>query len=1116
MTRFELLIEINGQRKWLDTYDAEPISLTYNVSDIMEIDKRNSSFSKTIKLPETKNNREIFGDIADLGVSATFNPNKKTKAYILVDTISVFEGYLQLRKVFVDKDEDKAEYEVVIYADNDNFFKLIGERFLTDLDFSELNHTWSANNIRQSWTASWDKGYFYPLIDYGKNWQLGDINGWSTAYNTEVKTTMMFPSTNVKYIWNKIFNEAGYSYQSNFLDSKIFESLYIPFNRQELKRNVNSLDDKFTIGMLAPATFSTTSQLTVPPDLIAEYDSWSGTYYYSVSNISVNFGKYKIPFNNENAPFGDPDGLYNTSTYEYIAPANFVAGRFVCDFDLTFRFSGINAIDYIEGTTLPLNSICFKRSKNPATGQDVAGGVVIPVNGNTFPLRFIASQIPGIQYDLVVPPNTPGFTNASNGFVLAVNQYAGPRRVYGQIATDMLDDSTPQRKKLYPGEKVWVEINAGANNRQLRTQYGNQNLLAPSFTMGLNGTYNTTLTTGLSVGTFSSNNKFYNVLSENTLVNETIDYTQVIPTNFKQKDFLTSIIKMFNLIVEPSKDNDKVLIIEPRDEYYASGRIKDWTKKLNINEPIEEQILAETQNRQTNFRYKDDKDILNEDYKNNRGGLAYGEYQHFIDNDFITGQKKVEIAFSPTPISPVKNSTKLLIPVIGKLNNNVFSPTEHNPRILTRFNSSTDNTWHYDDYQFVSGGPWNAYIKLTTAGFSNTTHTFKEGDYIRVRQDDGGVLKPMLQADFKINQVLDNKSIVINIPFTSVGSGAAVGGTASPIDGLLPVVDDNDTWQFEGVRYKAYPYLGHFDNPFDPSYDLNYGQTTGLYYEEESVTDDNLYSSYWENMMKEISDKDSRIITASFYLTAYDIADFRFNDNIFINGQYYKVNKIMNYDPTKEALVKVELIKTLYITVPRPFVKKPIIERPRDVIGIGLTSSGKPFTTTGFVGPGKDILYNRPIGKPGSVIGSVKTSDTNLIGSPDTAVIGKYNEVYGSNNVVSGNTNIVSSAGNIVSGDNNRIPLGSEGNFILGSNNTIDPGVKGAIVIGSNLSVSVPGIYIEGPVIAGANEVSASRNQVLNPYSAKITNYISASRNAVRELGSYDTTSLISGGRYNL
>jgi len=134
---------------------------------------------------------------------------------------------------------------------------------------------------------------------------------------------------------------------------------------------------------------------------------------------------------------------------------------------------------------------------------------------------------------------------------------------------------------------------------------------------------------------------------------------------------------------------------------------------------------------------------------------------------------------------------------------------------------------------------------------------------------------------------------------------------------MLPVANDNDTWQFEGVRYKAYPYLGHFNNPQEPAYDINFGQTNGLYYLEETVTSDNLYSVYWENFVNELFDKDSRIITASFYLSPFDIADFRFNDNIYIRDQYYKVNKILNYDPTKEALVKVELIKTKFITIPR-------------------------------------------------------------------------------------------------------------------------------------------------------------------------------------------------------
>ena len=46
--RFELQIDLNGIKYALDTYNSEPISLTYNIADVSDISSRNSSFSKTI------------------------------------------------------------------------------------------------------------------------------------------------------------------------------------------------------------------------------------------------------------------------------------------------------------------------------------------------------------------------------------------------------------------------------------------------------------------------------------------------------------------------------------------------------------------------------------------------------------------------------------------------------------------------------------------------------------------------------------------------------------------------------------------------------------------------------------------------------------------------------------------------------------------------------------------------------------------------------------------------------------------------------------------------------------------------------------------------------------
>lgn len=1085
MARYEIIIELNGVKYQLDTYNEDPISLTYNVADIADISARNSAFSKTIKIPESRNNRSIFGDISDLGVDASFNPNKKTKAWILVDTIIVFEGYLQLRNVIVDKETDSAEYEVVIFADNDNFFKQLGDKYLTDMDFTELNHIWSANNVRGSWNSKWNDGYFYPLIDYGYDWDLGEVNGWTTTYNTEVKTKNMFPSTNTKYIWDKIFNDAGYTYQSDFLNSEIFTSLYIPFNKSKIVRSSTGTSSKFTIGFTQSATFSCniaspapywpgiySNDVFVEPDYYEIIDQYTGQVIsLGQNNKQIQLGKRRIPFYNETSPDGDPDGLYNPTTYEYTAPVNFISGRFVCNFDITFNL----LTDYNknkQGTTIPSTSICFRRSKNPATGNNVTGGVVIPVNGSTIPSKFSSSIISGIQFD------------------------NGGKRVYGQISTDILDNSTLNQTKLYPGEKVWVEIEFGINNKSLRQQVGNSNLLTPSEIVG-GVTYNTRYLGNNILGTFSQTNKFFNILNPDVLVGETIEYSQIIPSNIKQKDFITSIIKMFNLYIEPLKDNDKILFIEPRDDYYASGTIKDWTKKLDISQEIVEQILGETQNKKTTWKYKDDKDYYNEDYRNTKAGISYGEYQYFLDNDFISGEKKIEVIFSPTPLIPIlsgNNETSLIIPKIGKINNNLFSPTEHNIRILTRFNSSTSRTWVYGDYQFMIGGQFNAYTVLTSSGFGNANHDFSIGDYINVNQTDGGALKPMLQGNFKVVDIRDSKSIVINIPFSQVGSGISIGGTVTPLNGMLPVDNDNDAWSFEGVKYKAYPYLGHFNNPQSPSYDLNWGQTVGLYYGEEKVTNDNLYSIYWENQVKELSDKDSRIITASFYLTPYDIADFRFNDNIFINGQYYKVNKIQNYDPTKEALVKIELIKTKFITIPRKFNNKKPNYPVVSAVGIAITGPEKPNKPTGVL----------------------STSGTNVITKPGAIAVGKGNFVFNSSSAVIGNANVSTGVKSMTIGDNNT--NGGNKSMVIGDNNTIADGIDNIIVIGDGNTVdSSNTMMVSSILLVTSNYISASRDEVLNAFpDNKLVNYISASRDVVREIGSEDITNYVSGGRFTI
>ena len=51
------------------------------------------------------------------------------------------------------------------------------QRYQNYIDFSELNHNRTSANIEASWFASTkDLGYYYPLIDYGYDLSVSELN----------------------------------------------------------------------------------------------------------------------------------------------------------------------------------------------------------------------------------------------------------------------------------------------------------------------------------------------------------------------------------------------------------------------------------------------------------------------------------------------------------------------------------------------------------------------------------------------------------------------------------------------------------------------------------------------------------------------------------------------------------------------------------------------------------------------------------------------------------------------------------------------------------------------------------------------------------------------------
>jgi hypothetical protein len=218
---------IDGQR--LDLSDDIDIRLTYSITDIENPVERKGTVSRTIEVPGTPHNDNVFGSIYrfDQWVIG-FDPSVRVNAYVLQNSIEVFNGIAQL--LAVKSDGQFKTYEVGLYGENVNLFKQLGDSELTDLDFSELDHEWDGSNIVDAWfnsVGSTTNDYYYPAIDYG---QASFTRTQAPAPYADVfNTEDFYPAIAVKKYVDKIISGAGFTYESDFLTSQWFKQLIVPY-----------------------------------------------------------------------------------------------------------------------------------------------------------------------------------------------------------------------------------------------------------------------------------------------------------------------------------------------------------------------------------------------------------------------------------------------------------------------------------------------------------------------------------------------------------------------------------------------------------------------------------------------------------------------------------------------------------------------------------------------------------------------------------------------------------------------------------------------------------------------------------------------------------------------
>ena len=274
-----LRLTIDGNE--IELYENEPVNLSYQFSNLQEINASSSNFSQTFRVPLTKKNQDYFGPVNEFGLIPNWDPKTKVDAELSYNTIPVMRGFVQVKAIYVQKGK-YADVELVFFGETANLSRDIGDAMLTDLDLSAYDHTLNATNIEASWSGSLSSGAIrYGLPDKGQNWFANQTdNIWSTSNPLEHGD--FTPYFRASKLLEEILDGAGYEMDSDFFTRQ--SGLYLLMNNGH--RSVIGTDNPETETMLVGLTTDLTGLTAHNPGAAITAWSESTPFYDTGSNFS--------------------------------------------------------------------------------------------------------------------------------------------------------------------------------------------------------------------------------------------------------------------------------------------------------------------------------------------------------------------------------------------------------------------------------------------------------------------------------------------------------------------------------------------------------------------------------------------------------------------------------------------------------------------------------------------------------------------------------------------------------------------------------------------------------------------------------------------------------------
>lgn len=833
-----------------------PLAMTFQISDIKDITSTSGDYSKTFKIPATKNNNNLLKHLYTPNSINTNSATENKPCEILVNDLYSLIGTIKVTGIG-GYGEKASYYNCVFYGNNLSWALELDNEYMNTIDWGNDGATppnyygedlvYQKPDIIATWqhaTSSIENPIVYPITSYGQmnesvsepvlqlldskyaalgTGSSGTIGYYGyfnsgNSYGTPSPVADWRPAVFVKNTLDRIFQKIGYTINSTFMNTDNFKKL---------------------VWLLPNFSYNN-------PD--SRYEK------YAVETNWVNGYTFNLPADSP-IPAGDPENIVAKFYDGSIREDNSDTG---CTSNCNdYKYTGAGRQDFElfnSGSQENINIILDDNSR-----LDFANNyITIGTHGNyDIRIKGLKVKVARIHKGGTDDKEIQRVDAAINVEVQTVGQSSW--NIIGQLEQEMNPQTASGSTEVDYNSPAFTDY-INLQDFEILGRYFNKN-------------DKIRLTKGARILSNDNNQDFilyifwqtrggssFDVSLNPEIVNygETYNLNDVIDKDYKQVDFIKGISHAFNLKMTTDQTT-KTINIEPFNTFYQPyGSAIDWTYKLDRSREANDKFLKSDLKQKFIFKYKTDNKDATVQYRGERFFDKVEDeypYQETLGSNFERGESIFENPFFAGTFNAQDQDTTGL----GRIDN---------PFSACLWQEKDDNT-------ITSANDWS-------------------------RPPKGNDFLPRLLYWNKYSpasQASSEKIAKVQTFTTSVFTIKADATATSPeiLSNIYP---------------QATSINGHDkDSPvlsYGNVYIRDYDDATGNY--ASSTIGQGLYATYYRNMF-EMFKLNPRLRTVFIDLKITDIVNLDFTKLIYLDGVYWKLNKINDYMPNNNKPTKVELIE---------------------------------------------------------------------------------------------------------------------------------------------------------------------------------------------------------------